>query len=375
MKKSTVTTSKSKKNRSQKPQLSLAKLAERKGFENVSVVHKDKMIEEPRETFSEIDWFRAHRVSLQRFDHLIANEKNKGFISYLWPIGQEYYSPLNPIFLTSNYPIDVLNEHPMWMARDGLVPLLWFFQMNPKPGRFKQKILIHETFSPFVPEAWRNNMGTYRVDSTKTDQISVNKVILTTYISEMFCSQEYLKKLLAQIATTVGEENIRNITKYLFCLDKNLGYGQETKHQIVPEFMRQIYKVFGTEEYQLWNWTNLDAYPNFEGFHYCEISEMLLCADSYVAHHVAKRGARPLLNSRPKEQDEELIELSPYHGVFFKRHLSGEYMLSDKKRELDEAKHCFTKFEAAMRSEANTGLPWPGWITPWTKLATEKAGQ
>src|SRR5581483_8710087 len=69
---------------------------------------------------------------------------------------------LNPVFLAECESLLQLKFAPVWLARDGLVPLTWFFSRFPEPCGFKGTIHVHEDFAPIIPKAWAKRVGTYR---------------------------------------------------------------------------------------------------------------------------------------------------------------------------------------------------------------------
>ena len=83
----------------------------------------------------------------------------QNFLNYLWPVALPYYSPLNPCYLVGTSAEKLLSQSPVWFARDGLIPLLWFFRQNPEPLEFQGRLWVQESLEQWVPNAWRKSHG------------------------------------------------------------------------------------------------------------------------------------------------------------------------------------------------------------------------
>src|SRR3954470_10839273 len=87
-----------------------------------------------------LDWFKTHtRESLRKY--LVSSAGSAAdLVQYLHPFGSPYHSALNPVFLAECENLRQLDYAPVWLARDGLLPLLWFFSRFPVPQGFRGRI-------------------------------------------------------------------------------------------------------------------------------------------------------------------------------------------------------------------------------------------
>ena len=321
--------------------------------------------------FVPVDWFQLN-TQANVLKHTSPNQTSGDFLNYLWPAGAAYYSPLNSVMLSLIDSPDQLAWHDVWMARDGLVPLLWFFKKNPNPGRFSGKILIHESFAPFVPAPWRPRMGTFSIQFNDETAVKVTRknIMLTGMVTDTFSTIKELKAELEVISRRLTDLKITTGSIYCLFINKNFGFGNDHKYDYLCDYMFSLSKQFKNFDLIPINWSQFEGFQNLNDFYFADLSGTKLCADSYFAHSVLKRGARPLAENRAKgdKKGEKFVRLSQYHGVVVKGGIDGEYALYDA-QEVKSRSQSFKLFEEAMRSEANVVLPWPSWIKEWAPVA------
>ncbi len=83
----------------------------------------------------------------------------------LIPAAMDYHSLLNPIFLADDMSTSVLGSRPVWLVRDGRLPLERFFAENPSPSGLHTHLLIHESLHQTIPKSWRHLSGSYSIVS------------------------------------------------------------------------------------------------------------------------------------------------------------------------------------------------------------------
>jgi hypothetical protein len=315
-----------------------------------------------------MDWFLAHGELRKNHRSALRSPEAQNYLNFLWPVALDYFSPLNPIFLNESLSLEAFNSWPIWMARDGLVPLLWFFKVHPTPGKFQQKILVHEELAPFVPDAWRSHMGSYRIVSTIQAPLPKNrKFLLTGLLMDTYVTLEALEKQLQEAVAAAGEGTFAKSEIIAFLPPRIDGFGNEHRHEFHSECIFRIARYLGTHVHAI-PWRKLDSMDQLDGYEVIEFNERLLCSDSYLTQMALFRGARLLEKKThvPHEAHEQLISLSPYHGVVIRQELEGKCMLQNTQEK--EAAQYLEIFAQAMRSEANKRFPWPNWFAEWTRV-------
>ena len=317
--------------------------------------------------FVAVDWFEAHKEAKLKLPKR-PTEAKFNFSKEFWPVGGDYYSPLNPIFVAERFHPSKMNERAVWLARDGLVPLLWFFKLNPEPGVFRSRILIHEDFSPFVPEAWRPRMGTYRLSMDAETARSIPRTLLVTgLISDSYCSLSGLQDILDRLEERISSEQLAKLNKVCF-LPVQL-HLSANRQSFQAAYFVELFKRCGTS-FQSVEWGWIEGQPVFTDTIIVDMNEMLLCADNFIIHMALQKGAEYLpLTGQGNTVGGNFVRLSPYHGVVIKDSLTGRFALEGDA----PAEIYFSQFERAMRSHANRNFPWPSWISEWGQAISRRA--
>ncbi len=324
----------------------------------------------PKWRYELVDWFYAHQEAEQSKITRQAHPDSQGFINFLWPASNKYYSPLNPVFVSELFSPEILERHHVWQIRDGLVPLMWFFKSTPEPYLTRQKLLIDSSFSPFVPTPWRKFCGTFEVESDKSMYKGKPEQLLFLGLpAEAYCSLEKVEEYLEKIVDIVGATRIRSMKKLGFMVGKHFGFGVQDNQSYYPEFITLMGDYLGTKNFEFLNWNTFESTVSFTGYDVFDFNEKLLSADSYLMHLVLQKGARLLegWSRKSRSTGGELVRLSPHHLMRVKETLTGKYALSNPRSSSKGADQYFSHFESAMRSQANLGMPWPNWAMEWSK--------
>jgi hypothetical protein len=241
------------------------------------------------------------------------------------------------------------------------------------------QLFVHKDLAPFVPNAWRRNAGTYELVSLRNEDGAghrkpVRQLFLGGVFMDTFCSSEGLDAFIDKIEALVPKVELSKAEITLFLPPRLSGFGNEHLHDFHLNFMIQICKRLGTQMRSL-NWRSFEAIPSLQGVDWLELNENLLCADSFLSHSALRRGARLLgeneknESNSSKESGEEIVRLSPYHGMSINLKLSGKSILEEGSTEGKEFQIIKSQFEKAMRSEANRRFPWPDWFQSWASDA------
>lgn len=313
--------------------------------------------------FKSTNWFHAHQSVKLRLSP--EAQSNDGFTSRLWLATREYYSPIDLIFLCQSFNPLRMNHRPLWLARDGLVPLLWFFKQNPEPREFMQHLLVHEDFAQFVPPNWRPVTGTYRVENTaRALGAEPQRLLLTSVVSSAFCSLEHLKLALTELEERYGTEKLHQMEKICYLPTEFFG---NTKQDFHAEFMFEICRRLGTQNLKSLGNLNLEVMTSFEGTEVIELNERFLTPDNYVVQSILQRGGR-LPEAQNARKGGAFASLSPFHGFRIHEDLHVPYALETE----GAAEGFFSKFDEIMHSQANLAFPWPTWVKNWAKSLAEK---
>ncbi len=328
------------------------------------------------------DWFAAHAVVRKQGPLQAKPQYATDFVNFLWPVGLEYCSPLNPFFLIECQDPAQLKEHRTWMARDGMLSLLWFFKANPQPRGFDGEILVPLEFAEYVPVAWKSRVGFFELVSlpdpaarlpkrarpvasgASPASAASKKILLTGLVMDTYCSIDHLESLLEQLESDLGD--LSAVEAQCFLLGRFDGWGTEHQHDFHPAYFTRIAKAFGSIDAM--TWLRFESVTDWSGWTVVDLNEKLLCSDSYLVHQALARGAElwaPRLESPVKpgaSAREEFIRLSPYHGV---RVWHVPSLAKAKPMSLEAER----RFQRAMASESNRRFPWPGWFTNWALVS------
>lgn len=247
------------------------------------------------------------------------NHKHPDFIFTFWPVTEEYYSPLNALYLHELSHFREAHEHPHILSRDGLLPLLWFFENNPIP-QTKTKLLVHERFQHFIPSAWWQDSGTYRLSGhpdrpfTWEKKTAPKRLLLHGIVTQNFIDLNYLKKRLDRMFALVEEKKLQIEGVDCFLIFRDDPYHWCETDQLVGQFMQEIstalkgQATFFSEKEII----NKNSFANYEVF---ELNQMYFSADNYINFLTLTRGAS-LLESAPAKEGEYFVPQSPFHGFW-----------------------------------------------------------
>jgi hypothetical protein len=229
-------------------------------------------------------------------------ERARSFGENFWPAANEYYSPLNPIFLSQR--LRQFHRRPHWLIRDGAKPLSEFFRRNPKPLGLQTRLYIEDSLVKAAPEAWHSHLGTYRMVSLPSIRVKITKTIFCGIaLPEYHSAFEWPSKRLRQWA----------LTKNYFYLPAQPLKGDPQGVDLL-NYVSLLHSRLGRQLIPL-SWAQIHLSGSFAGYELVDLSGKQLMADSYFAHVLLAKGA--YLRAKPYSNDghSRLVELSPYHGV------------------------------------------------------------
>lgn len=306
----------------------------------------------------------------------------RDFVNFLWPAGIGYASPLCPAFLAEYGGSVVAGSRPVCLARDGLVPLLWFFREFPEPRTASSWLLVHSELAPFIPTPWRKASGQYRLenDPKMFRGRKTNRLVLTGVMMDAYCDLAELEERLELVCENLGssKEGLEEVLAFIPA--RTDGFGVEHRHEYVIDYVTLLSRFFGSKVKGI-TWNAFDSRESWDGFAVCDLNSRFACADSYLLHRAASKGARivgeetasPLPQASSRKEGQRWVQLSPFHGVRAEP-VTGKCVFDDGNGLPEEMKKGFEqRYMAAMRSEANRRFPWPQWFAAWTRVLAEDA--
>lgn len=321
-----------------------------------------------------LDWFARNGVSYKNHRETLPHH-SKNLIHYLWPMSIQYQSSLNPIFLCESPSFAQLNQCPAWLIRDGLVPLLWFFHLNPKPIGFKTRFFIHQSLEAFVPAPWRSKVGTYQIRSNHKPQSHKPSNIL--FVGNLFpdsTSPDTTLHILDTFIQKFGKNHLKFSNKFAYFSSKTNRFRQDTEHFFAPDFYLKIYKKIGTD-IEILNWAQFESQVYARNALIVNINDDFLCADSFLIHHALAGGAHlfqadpPMRNAR-SDSHSSILPLSENHHFLIHERIPARSNVTRRvtKRQSDQLMKMLKRIDLTMRSSTNHHFPWPDWFSNWTQL-------
>lgn len=310
-------------------------------------------------------WFPQHFVRPQQ-----GSKEVQGLLGHLWPAAVEYASPLNPGFLVAQASQGKLPDLPVFLARDGLIPLLWSFARFPEPPRKGgvERLLVAPEWVEWVPLAWRKRVRTYRVvRSPSLEQSPIRRVLFTGVIMDTYCTIDGLRALLDDVNSLLPKGGVRALEPFIFAPPRLSGYGNEHAHGYFFDFVQTLFESCG-RRLQTLDWRRAHAVDDWSGTLVVDLSDRKLCADSYGVHFALSRGAIGLedLRGSPHQvlpPSSVFVPHSPYYGVLMEE-VSTKAPQQDMSIDLQFAAHQ-TRLHQELNSPAGTAFPWPGWFQAW----------
>lgn len=276
-----------------------------------------------------------------------------------WPFLNPYFSPLNPIYTPvfqkiCSQGLRPLNERqmPVWMLRDGAVPLSWFFAQN-EPDLLQGQILVHADLKDLVPETWAGKVASYRHRSKSTGDIE--KLLVIGPISETVISLQELDEALEKLGESLGKKRIASMPVHLYCPIRGEGESYPAR------YMQKIYSAF--KRVKVVDWYDIENTGSFKGFGFVELNAGWLFKDSFVQQHALSRGASLVHQPPPLSKRVRHFSLSSFHGVDVEPFTPKARITKAKADRLEK----FFMHSARLMGDSGTAGPWPKWHEKWCR--------
>jgi hypothetical protein len=303
----------------------------------------------------------------------------KDFYQNLWPASEPYISVLNPVFLVDLPKMASPSEPGTWFVRDGLLPLIWFFQKNPEPGSFTGILRVDAEFEEFVPDAWRTQVELYEIFQEASSTYGrvvpaegfITDILLLGLVMPSACSLKQLEADLEDIVDAIGgKARLGDVKIRAFLSNRFEAGGLFNAPAHYNRFMMTICKYLGTNidflEYEALKWTYLQPTTLVH-----EFNEKLVYSDSFLKLIALSKGGQFLLpqyrGQMGQQAYDKVFPLYPHVSCGIRKHYTKPFMNYLCKDWVPESPERAKIFYSAMNSAANTSYKWAKWITSWCK--------
>ncbi|MCM2277011.1 MAG: hypothetical protein NDJ89_02930 [Oligoflexia bacterium] len=239
------------------------------------------------------------------------------------PFADPLFAPSRPLFLIDGLTKLQGSGTPV-LARDGLLPLTWFFR-NVIPKDFPPDLLIPENFFHLVPPSWRGKARSFRLE--RRGELAFlpdeppERIILIGVFSQFFMgspNKRYFERQLARLQTKWGREAMRKI-RWLLWLPIHDPRSISARTDRAAELFYKTLEGFGPS-IEFSSWGDLSMQQDLREWAFIELNTRLVIGESYCRHHLLSRGARELaldngLARVPRKLEARVEPLSPYHEL------------------------------------------------------------
>jgi len=233
----------------------------------------------------------------------------------LWPVSIHYESPIDPIFLHQIQDIDTFSLSPVWLIRDGLVPLAWFFYHHPKPPhRWSSQLLVHSSLAYVVPPSWRKFVGIYRIKifSSLHSDLRKQKLLLLGHMDPTYCSLKSLEEQLKII-----QPKSKNLAISTLLFQKFNTVPGATCLTYPMDYISKISQYLGFD-FSILNWKEFVQSQEFQDTIIADLNDRMIYADNFLTHHTLGLGGS-VLDTVPEDAPTDfgagrILRLSPHHG-------------------------------------------------------------
>jgi hypothetical protein len=313
------------------------------------------------------DWAKTSTIE-KNFD--LAAEAQGRAQDFFWPIAYRYISQIPTIFLYAVKTPSILATSSDWIARDGVVPLTWFFLKNPIPPKnLKAKIWVHYSCKDSVPKEWKGNVGVFQFQP-KESKIKKDQIFFTGLMSANYIDLTTLEVQLATIRKNLDENGTKIKSFSVFAPPRYFGYGAEHDHNYQFEFAAKIISEFGTN-FRVYKWNQFEAEQNFSSSYVVDLNSNCLISDSFCVHHAVARGATFLDVNAVNSAGESSISGLNNHGWVLTKLSADAGKQKEIAGELEDAREFSKYLIDSGLSEIHNRFPWPDWVTDWAANTNE----
>jgi hypothetical protein len=236
-----------------------------------------------------------------------SNHAQQHWRAQLDPLLRDYINPLNGFFVSSVQNMKELEQRPLWLARDGVIPLLFFFNKFKHPKNLKSKILIREDLLTCVPVNWRAHIGSFNIVSVEKKE--PKSIFIYGMNSEALVSVESSDEALQDILAL----QINQLEKVLLYLPSRRFSAKESEHE-AAEVLQSIFKKVSLNA-EIVDWADVLPHHDWKSTLIVNIQKNTVVSDDWLFHTLLSRGA--FVSSAKDKSKDEFVYFSPFHGCSF----------------------------------------------------------
>jgi len=260
-----------------------------------------------------LDQARANMFAGTSFN-LAESAESRRFTSGLWPFLETYSSPLCPVFSFEIGALELQSQNKMWMFRDGVIPLAWFFEGVSDELALSHRLLVHASLSPLVPKVWRRNTKYYDLYSNQCfdKKNRPERLLFVGPVNHDILNIDELNLLLDHTLEAIGTSKIKEVLMYS-PVRKSI-YFHEQDENFELQYYHQIFSRFG-KKMRFINWASLSN-STFAKTAIVDLNAGWIFKDNAVVHQLLSRGAGLLSpNRHGKNGPSTRVQISKFHGV------------------------------------------------------------
>lgn len=319
-------------------------------------------------SYETIQWMYDYVKNVETNLINITKRKNRSYHHYLNPFSKNYYSPMGTALLLDGEITTKLTEKSIWIARDGITSLVYFFKKY-LPEAFMGKLAIHKDLWFVVPEQWKDKILFYEL-KTNAEYGETNlpeKIFITGMFNSMFTSVDDLEQALLNLNRFLGEKRKHEISIWAYFPSKENNITSSWHEDDFSKYSDILHKNF-PGKINFLDWRGVLSEVDFKKCLYLEVNHGYFIHDSYVRHFALSRGAGLLKNQSDDCIGDviQIYNLSLNHSlvlyqaafpenVQYKNPIDSEYF--------EYFKHIFEKSV----SRKGAGTSWDTWMDLYLK--------
>ncbi len=255
--------------------------------------------------------------------YLNNNESRTGvdllYQQFLAPFADKYYSPLNPFIIFGGADSAQLLKKNVWMLRDGLLPLSFFFkEASEELLQDDRKFIIHKDLWFLVPPAWQKSVLFFDVKSNNVfDQKRLpQKIFISGFANDTLADQDEFLADIEELASNFSKEELEKIQISAYFPGKNNDLWAKWKDENPFKYAKALFKNLKID-IDFPDWEIIKSTMNYDDTLYFEINRGAMVKDSYLKQMFLSRGAGELKRENSEDGFTYMknVQLSPYHSV------------------------------------------------------------
>ncbi len=298
-------------------------------------------------------------IAAKRF--LPAADDLKHFINILNPFSEQIHHFYPHLYLGQIIDQRQLAAEKLWIVRDGLVPLVWFFLNNPSPKYTDFQLAVPTHLSPWVPTAWAEQVQTYQLSIQTKISPQNNKMLMAGLNSRCFFSEKSWEGHIIKIKQHILVNSIESLDIY-FPMRWFPSESEDTFHNQALEKLLQTLSI----PYRFINLKQLLRQTDpasFLTYKVCYIPNdgHFLWLDSMTNYLIRNRQVVPDLQT---ETLDKMRDVDPCFIDYKFQNCTKSGNEYEKIQKLNLVRVA-ESLQKASRWEAKLYLPWPNWFGLW----------